>query len=544
MLAYFLKVNVALVLFYAFYRLFFYKDTFFGWRRATLLCFYAVSAAYPLLNIGAWIAGQEPMVAIADLYAGMLPELTLSPQAETAIDWQQLIRSGARWLYVGVATALILRFLLQLASIIRLIVRCRKTKIGANILCQLPRPEGPFSFFRWIFVHPESHKREELEEIITHELTHARQWHSVDIIIGELYCIVCWFNPFAWLLKREVRTNLEYIADARVLATGYDMKAYQYHLLGLSHHKAAATIYNSFNVLPLKKRIQMMNKQRTKKIGRTKYLMFLPLAALLMIVSNIETLARTTRMVATEWTRSGTHPLSGKSLKAVPDSIIFQVVEEMPEFPGGVKAMIEYIGKNMKYPEDAKANGTEGRVIVEFVVNADGTISDAKIKRSVAPSLDAEALRVVNSMPAWKPGRQRGQAVRVKYTLPIMFSQNKTGMTVPSAADAKPDANGIYSVVEQMPEYPGGMAALMEYLSKNAKYPEEARQKKIEGRVVVQMIINDQGEVKEPKIVQGVDPSLDAEALRLVSEMPRWTPGKQKGKAIAVKYTIPVMFRL
>lgn len=101
-------------------------------------------------------------------------------------------------------------------------------------------------------------------------------------------------------MKREIRTNLEYMADARVLENGYDSKTYQYHLLGLSHQKAAATIYNSFNVLPLKKRIKMMNKKRTKEIGRTKYLMFLPLAALLMIVSNIEAVARTTKKIAAE----------------------------------------------------------------------------------------------------------------------------------------------------------------------------------------------------------------------------------------------------
>lgn len=100
-------------------------------------------------------------------------------------------------------------------------------------------------------------------------------------------------------MKREIRTNLEYMADARVLENGYDSKTYQYHLLGLSHQKAAATIYNSFNVLPLKNASNDEQK-RTKEIGRTKYLMFLPLAALLMIVSNIEAVARTTKKIATE----------------------------------------------------------------------------------------------------------------------------------------------------------------------------------------------------------------------------------------------------
>ena len=301
MLAYFLKVNVAIVLFYAFYRLFFYKDTFFGWRRTALLCFFAVSAAVPLLNIQTWITEQEPMVAMADLYASVvLPELTVGTEAAPT-DWKSILSEYANIAYWGIVALLMIRLIMQLAGIIHLACRCRKVQIGNTNIHLLPKADGPFSFFHWIFIHPSSHTEEEFNEILTHEQTHARQWHSIDVIISELVCIFCWCNPFAWLMKREIRTNLEYMADARVLENGYDSKTYQYHLLGLSHQKAAATIYNSFNVLPLKKRIKMMNKKRTKGIGRTKYLMFLPLAALLMIVSNIEVVARTTERFAKEY---------------------------------------------------------------------------------------------------------------------------------------------------------------------------------------------------------------------------------------------------
>lgn len=299
MLAYFLKVNVAIVLFYAFYRLFFYKDTFFGWRRIALLCFFAISAAVPLLNIQTWITEQEPMVVMADLYASMvLPEFVITTTATT--DWKSIILEYASIVYWGIMALLILRFFIQLTGIIRLAYQCRKEQINGANFYLLPKAAGPFSFFHWIFINPSSHTEEELNEILIHEQTHARQWHSIDVIISELACILCWFNPFAWLMKREIRTNLEYLADARVLENGYDSKTYQYHLLGLSHHKAAATIYNSFNVLPLKKRIRMMNKKRTKEIGRTKYLMFLPLAVLLMIISNIDSMART----VTKWTNT------------------------------------------------------------------------------------------------------------------------------------------------------------------------------------------------------------------------------------------------
>lgn len=676
-MVYFLKINVAIALFYAFYRLFFYKDTFFTWRRTALLCFFAVSAIVPLFNIQTWIEQQEPMAAMADLYATVvLPELTLTPQPET--DWKQLLADGigiAYWLVVALLAA---RFLVQLTGIIRLGRRCPTQKIDDTTVHLLPRPEGPFSFFRWIFVYPDAHTGEELHEILTHERTHARQWHSIDVMIGELACIVCWFNPFAWLMKREIRTNLEYMADEKVLETGHDSRTYQYHLLGLSHHKAAATIYNSFNVLPLKKRITMMNKRRTRAIGRTKYLMFLPLAALLMIVSNIEAVARATQKITAEVMEAVTPaetpevqpqpeniaplpkqepdniapssqpemnvapiPQQEKSKKVTykgkivddeagnpisdvkiiidhkyqsitkstvnaqgefrietspeasilfehtksdgsklvrfctpkvlaqmnPDNMVielipyidiktaateadvYEVVENMPEFPnGGMTALMKYLSDNIRYPEAAHKAGIQGRVTVQFVVGKDGSIGNVSILRGVNADLDAEAIRVISSMPKWKPGTQKGEPVKVKYTVPVMFRLapepvEKIDETTVVGYHT-PVAGEVYDVVDKMPEFPGGMAGLMQYLSKNIRYPAEAHTKGIQGRVTVSVIINAEGKAVNASIVRSVDPILDAEALRVASNMTGWTPGTKDGKPVNVKYTFPVTFRL
>ena len=671
MLAYFLKVNVAIVLFYAFYRLFFYKDTFFGWRRTALLCFFAVSAAVPLLNIQTWITEQEPMVAMADLYASVvLPELTVGTEVAPT-DWKSILSEYANIAYWGIVALLMIRLIMQLAGIIRLTCRCRKIQIGNTSIHLLPKADGPFSFFHWIFIHPSSHTEEEFNEILTHEQTHARQWHSIDVIISELVCIFCWCNPFAWLMKREIRTNLEYMADARVLENGYDSKTYQYHLLGLSHQKAAVTIYNSFNVLPLKKCIKMMNKKRTKEIGRTKYLMFLPLAALLMIVSNIETVARTTKKIAVEVieavdpqteqpapevqdpqvapqpeqdTKTVTYkgkvvdkdgkPIQGVKILSVPNSTptevttqadgsfefkaspkakllflyqdgnkkkgisftderlpkenktnwtivynekwnevmqsdpgtpdnpIFEVVEHMPEFTGGgMPALMEYLSKNIKYPEAAMKKGIQGRGIVQFVVEKDGSITNVKILRGVDPELDKEAVRVVSAMPKWKPGTQRGEAVRVRFTVPVMFRLTEDKIPVKYApienkinelvvvgyapeGTTVPEEGTIFEVVEQMPEYPGGMPAMMEFISKNIKYPAAAQQAKIQGRVTIQFIVNTEGNIINPRVLRSADPLLDAEAIRLTTIMPKWKPGMQRGQAVNVKYTVPIMFRL
>ena len=674
MLAYFLKINVAIALFYAFYRLFFYKDTFFTWRRTALLCFFAISAVYPLLNIQTWITEQEPMVAMADLYADIaLPEFTITPEQATS-DWKSLLLQTVGFAYWGMVIVLAIRFFIQLAGIIRLAFRCRKAKIGNTNVHLLRQASGPFSFFHWIFIHPTSHTEDELSEILTHEQTHANQWHSIDVLVSEIVCIFCWFNPFAWLMKREIRTNLEYLADNRVLETGHDSKAYQYHLLGLSHHKAAATIYNSFNVLPLKKRIKMMNKKRTREIGRTKYLMFLPLAALLMIISNIEAVARTTKEmakdvieaveenlasnsttpemeVATEaipvetpisqqdkdklvtykgkvvdkdgkpvegaeilidgshklpqdqsfvtdkngnfsfmafenahigviWNKNDKYMLKGirydqkerTNLKIVmddqwqnppsndPNNPVFEVVEIMPEFPdGGMSGLMQFLSKNIQYPINAQKNHTQGRVTVQFVVNKDGSISEPKIIRGVDPDLDGEAIRVISLMPKWKPGMQKGQPVRVKYTVPVMFRLSDDGQKeeykpIPkidetvvvgyASKQAPAEEDPVFEVVENMPEFAGGMGGLMQYLSKNIKYPVEAQKAGIQRRVIMQVIIDKNGNVTNPKVTQPVDSLLDTEAIRVTASMPKWKPGTQRGMPVNVKYTFPIVFRL
>lgn len=529
-MVYFLKINVAIALFYAFYRLFFYKDTFFAWRRTALLCFFAVSAAVPLLDIQHWIVQQEPMAAMADLYAAVvLPELTLTPQPET--DWRQLVADGIVVAYWLVAALLALRFLVQLAGIVRLARRCPTQKIDGTTVHLLPRAEGPFSFFRWIFVCPDAHTGDELHEILTHERTHARQWHSIDVLTGELACIICWFNPFAWLMKREIRTNLEYMADEKVLETGHDSRTYQYHLLGLSHHKAAATIYNSFNVLPLKKRIIMMNKRRTRAIGRTKYLMFLPLAALLMIVSNIEAVARATQKITTEVIEAVT-PAETPDVQPQPENIVPLPQQEKSD-------KVTYKGKIV---DEAGNPLGDVKIIIDpkYQSMTTSTVND-KGEFRVETSSKADILFEYTG----KDGKTLAWMCRTT-ELAKMDPDNMVIKLIPVKI-IKPNVTDadVYEVVENMPKFPdGGMSGLMKYLSANIRYPEAAHKAGTQGRVTVQFVVGKDGSIGNVSILRGVDPALDAEAIRVISGMPKWKPGTQKGEPVNVKYTVPVMFRL
>lgn len=601
--AYLLKVNVAFVLFYAFYRLFFYKDTFFKLRRAILLAFFGLALFYPLLNIQDWVRQQEPIADVIYMYSAMLPEATAKADAEASVDWYGWLLGSLGFIYWGIVAFLCGRFLVQLSSILWLAHTSERVVIHETPVYALRKAAGPFSFFRMVFLHPESHSDKETDEILTHECTHVSQWHSIDVILSEMMCMACWFNPFVWLLKREVRHNLEYLADNTVIQSGYDSKSYQYHLLGLAHHQSVTTLYNSFNVLHLKNRIMMMNKKRSPGIVRTKYLIFIPLVGILMLLSNIEAVARLTVRLANEATVSNAmvtatgilvdetgQPLIGASVVVkggkertitdrkgafsleVPANAIlrcsyqgresqevlaadmtnnthlslssksremneqvFTVVEKMPSFPGGDAELLKYIATNIKYPKESQDNGEQGRVICSFIVGRDGSVNNPEVLRGVTPLLNEEAVRVINTMPRWNPGMQRGKAVAVKYTVPITFRLKSP------VEEAKEET---LTVVDVMPQYPGGDRELLKFIAQSIKYPTDAQEAGVQGRVICSFVVDKKGNIVEPKIIRGIDPSLDAEALRVIGMMPRWTPGRQDGKAVRVLYTVPITFRL
>lgn len=281
------------------------------------------------------------------------------------------------------------------------------------------------------------------------------------------------------------------------------------------------------------------------------------------------------------WGSKGENGAVMITMKKGDDDKAFEHVEKMPVFPGGDMAMMEFLSKNIKYPVEAQKKELQGRVVVSFVVEKDGSLSDVKVAKSVDPQLDEEALRVVKSMPNWTPGMHNGKAVRVKYYVPISYQLNgpaaKTdGQTAPAprpadSPTAQPSAfsgEKVFDVVEDFPKFPGGDRALMDFLANNVKYPVEAQEKGEQGRVIVGFVVEKDGTISNAKVAKSnsyamveiekdgtvvkklekteysADPALEAEALRVVQSMPKWTPGKQKGKPVRVKYNIPVSFRL
>ena len=414
-----IKTNVMLAALCLLYLALFRRDTFFSWRRASLLFIYAFIILFTIASNLQW--------SVASPVAGSVDQgiTTVWVQAvevgATVEDTTMNIRPIIINIWLVVVTLLALRLLWQLGTICWLAWKSQTGMVEGVKVRFIEEKGSPFSFFRWIFINKNMLDDPCLHEVLLHERTHAGQWHSIDVILSEAVTILCWFNPFAWMLRREVRVNLEFLADQCVVAKGHDARTYQYHLLALTYQRSVATLTNNFNVLPLKQRIKMMNKERSKSIGRLKYLLLLPVCALLFMMSSAPVNAQSTK--------STTHPdgsvtikYGGKDMeikKAGED--FYMVVDEMPQFPGGMKALMDYLSANVKYPEAAKAAKIEGRVTTSFIVGEDGVIRDVKVLRSVSPELDAEAIRVMSSMPKWEPGKQDGKPVPVRYTVPINF---------------------------------------------------------------------------------------------------------------------------
>lgn len=412
--------TLAAGLFYGLYCLTLRRDRWLKLSQWYLLTTLWFSVIFPWFTLPSSLATAAQTVLPTEGYMATLDEITISATASIrTIDLADIHLVGV---------ALCLGYLLfQIGAQAVTILRLRRKHTvyraadGYNIprnasLLLLDDDTAPYSFFNQIVVGTRGLNDAELRCILAHESLHVSRYHTADIICARLLCCGAWFNPFAWLMLRELRAVQEFQADAASIGScgreGY---------LHLLYRQATGTGYghitNNFLSINIKKRIVMMNKTKSR-FGAWKALAALPVAALLLMAGCQP--ANGEAVVQEEIPFEATNVDESAPLDANTDEV-FKVVEVDPEFPGGLEALYKYLAENIKYPVMAKNNKVEGRVYITFVIEKDGNVSDAKVLRSVNEELDAEALRVINAMPKWKPGMQQGVPVRVQYNIPITF---------------------------------------------------------------------------------------------------------------------------
>ncbi|MFS2834514.1 TonB family protein [Bacteroides uniformis] len=461
---YILKSSVCLAIFYLFYRLLLARETFHRFNRFSLLGILLLSCLLPLVEVSVKQETEvhQTMLTLEQLLmmADAVNTTEAGARAETAtVTWIQV----ALLVYLAGIVFFAFRNVCSLVRLLMLLKSGRKEDIGSYLpgrkecvtLIVHNRDIAPFSWMGYIVI-----SRKDLEEngreILIHELAHIHNRHSWDLLVADVCIFFQWFNPASWLLKQELQNIHEFEADETVIKEGVDAKQYQLLLIKKAVGTRLYSMANSFNHSKLKKRITMMLKEKSSPWARLKYLYVLPVAAIAVtafarpeVSDKVEEISSVkvndlAAIVETKVLESVGDTTKPADVKYVPTEVrkqlkgtpVFEVVEEMPEFPGGgMSAFMDYIKKNMRYPASAKEKGTQGRVTVQFVVDKDGSIKDPKLLRSVDKDMDAEALRLISSMPKWEPGRQKGQPVAVKYTVPVMFRLDDDKLEKTSSAN-------------------------------------------------------------------------------------------------------------
>ena len=438
-LVYILKSSLCLAAFYLFYRLLLSRETLHRFNRMALLGVLLLSAVVPLIEVsteqptgvGQGMLTLEEWLVLSEA----MPEVSSTPVEEARAVWPLVLLA-----VYGVGVLFFLgRNLLSLIRLGQLLRGTQREDIHRYVaeaprilLFVHERGIAPFSWMRYIVI-----ARKDLEEdgrpILLHELAHIRCGHSWDLLLADLCCFVQWFNPAAWLLKQELQAVHEYEADEAVLRAGVNAREYQLLLIKKAVGTRLYSMANSLNHSKLKKRITMMQRRKSNPWARAKLLYVLPLAAVAVAAFARPEVSGVSNELSDAKVTDLAEIVKEKTVESVPqdtvkadglqgkNSTVYDMVEQAPAFPGGPQAMMQFIKDNLKYPQIAKENGIQGRVILQFVVDETGKVTDPKVIRSIDPSLDTEAIRLVLSMPRWIPGMQDGKAVAVRYTIPVIF---------------------------------------------------------------------------------------------------------------------------
>ena len=501
---YIVKSSVCLALFYLFYRLLLSRETFHRFNRCALLGVLFFSVLIPCIEVQHPADLQQAMYALGQLSAEVASVQTADFSA-SSVDTSVWLVAGCMLVYLLGGAFFLLRNLYSLYRLRHLFRACRQESLagylpGCPARVQLRVYEGelsPFSWLHYIFIS-RADLQENGREILIHELAHIRLRHSWDLLLADCCIFLQWFNPAAWLLKQELQAIHEYQADETVIHEGVNARQYQLLIIKKAVGTRLYSMANSLNHSSLKKRITMMMKEKSNPWARLKYLYVLPVAAMTLTAFARPEVSSVMNEISSDKVNDLVAFMKEKNVEKadtvapvyVPAEVAAKLKgavsgasEEMPEFPdGGTAGLMKYLAANIRYPESAKKAGKQGRVIVQFVVCKDGSITNVSTLRDIDPALDAEAIRVISAMPKWKPGRQKGKEVDVKYTVPVMFRLPDGSQSASSkAAD---DGNMPLILVdgreytEELSKLPSSSIAFMKVLLGDegvAQYGEKAR---------------------------------------------------------------------
>ena len=515
-LIYDLKVAVCIVVFYMFYRLLLSKETFHRVNRIVLLSTAVLSFILPLCVITMHetvVVQRIPQVVVGDIEASVLAE-----PVSTIPLWQWT----AVLLYIVGAVLMLCKTFWSIGKVVLLIRRSEQHPLTDGVIVCVTGNTAltPFSWMHYIVMNRSDYDLQDAA-ILAHERGHIRMHHSYDVVLVDILTALQWFNPAMWMLRADLRAIHEYEADAAVLSQGINARQYQYLLITKATGIGGYSIANGISHSTLKNRITMMLHKKSQASRLLKLLALLPIVGTALAL-NAETV---TDVVYDQPQKNPVaQPASTTSQPMGLNEVV--VIEQAPAVQQDTKTYtIRGVVKD-KEKKDA---------IVGAVIRISGSKLGTVTDRNGEFSLEAK----------------KGDRIEVMYvgyangTVVVSDPQVKFDIRLQKDdSDVSSTNDNPFDVVEEMPQFPGGAAALMQYLSKNIRYPEEAHKNNIQGRVIVNFIVETDGSITEAKVTRSIHPLLDAEALRVINAMPKWNPGMQGGKPVRVKYTVPVTFKL
>lgn len=545
------KAGVLLAVFFLLYRVLLGRVTLYSLRRWILLASLAASFILPLVVITLY-RSADPATATALPPSGPsdpAAPTTAGQMGTAAFPWETvlcvLLLAGGAALAVGMGISA-----LRIYSIIR--NGERATAGDGTPVILTTEGIAPFSWFGHIVL-----TREDLEDpyghILLHEKSHVLHHHALDNLFAAVLTCLQWFNPAIWLLRREIREVHEFQADSDVLRAGADPFRYRYALVAKAASASGLTITDGFSKNTLKHRIDMMTRKRSPRISALRALYMLPLLALALTL-NARTVIRydtppsrdevnTPSYILLEEIVAVSYDITPPSEElpyrkpdhALPSrAVAASSLDEMPLFEG--KDLTKASAwANMRVARPAGCNHT-GRAEVEFILEADGSLGDIRTVGGICPEIASHLEGVISrSSGKWTPARKGGKPVATMLVLPLRFMERKSTTQEPSKTAQKPARPSFYG---------GGLKKFALWVDKNKDYPREAKEKNIQGEVLVTFVIDEAGHLTDARVVKGVDPLLDAEALRVVKSSPDWTPATKEGTPTKATLTCPVVFRL
>jgi beta-lactamase regulating signal transducer with metallopeptidase domain len=338
---YMLKASACLSVIYLFYVLLLRNITYYTLNRYFLLLYCILASIIPLINVNVFIkANQFDGITFFDHLPSLSPSFTkINTPGFAGVSITGLLTG----VFISGVFVMLLRLFIQLVSLWKMHLKATLLQDGKVRVYHIAEPIIPFSYFNNIYLNKHNYSEDELTEIVNHELAHVQQKHIIDILITEVICIFNWYNPIVWLLKKAVKENLEFIADDTVIKKGADKKCYQYLLLKVTGN-VSFSIANNLNFLSLKSRIGMMNKTKTSAFHLLKFVMFVPMATILLLAFRNKQ-----EVFTTKYTEQGpatkTYILSSLTY-AIPDKKVEAVVKKEQD-----KSLFK-LGKAMNFDLD------------------------------------------------------------------------------------------------------------------------------------------------------------------------------------------------